>query len=91
MSDVPLLSAQVRAARGLLGWSQDYLARGARVNRLTIVDLEAGRRQPHEATMAVIMTEFAAAGVAFTTRGVEFTAFPAPAYVPTGIRLQATA
>ena len=86
MTDFSLLAAQVRAARGLLGWSQGYLADGAKVSRSTIADLESAKREPHEATLFVIMSELAAAGVVFTESGVEFRQFPPKPYVPTGIR-----
>lgn len=83
--DFSLLAAQVRAARGLLGWSQTYLAETARMNRSTIVDLESGKREPHEATLAVLLNELAAAGIVFTEKGVEFRKWPKP-YVPAGIK-----
>jgi transcriptional regulator with XRE-family HTH domain len=80
-----LLAARIRAARGLLGWSQTYLAEAIRVNRSTVVDLESGKREPHEATLTVLMNELAAAGIVFTERGVEFRKWPPKRYVPTGI------
>jgi transcriptional regulator with XRE-family HTH domain len=86
MRDFSLLAAQIRAARGLLGWSQGYLAEGIGVHRSTLVDLESGKREPHEATLAVLMNELAAAGIVFTERGVEFRKWPARPYVPTGIK-----
>ena len=86
MKDFLLLAAQIRAARGLLGWSQGYLADGIGVSRPTIGDLEAGRREPHPATLFVLMNEFTAAGIVFTERGVEFRKWPARPYVPTGIK-----
>jgi DNA-binding XRE family transcriptional regulator len=86
MRDFSLLAAQVRAARGLLGWSQAYLAQAVRVNRSTVVDLESGKREPHEATLAVLMSELAAAGIVFTQKGVEFRKWPPKPYVPTGVR-----
>lgn len=85
MTDISLLAAQVRAARALLGWSQSYLAEGARVSRSTIADLESAKREPHEASLFVIMNELASAGVNFTERGVEFREYPPRAYLPTGI------
>lgn len=85
MSDRSLLAAQVRGARALLGWSQGYLAEGACVSRSTIADLESDKREPHEASLFVIMNELAAAGIVFTERGVEFSEFPPRDYVPTGI------
>jgi transcriptional regulator with XRE-family HTH domain len=86
MSDNSLLAAQVRAARALLGWSQGYLAEGACVSRSTIADLEGDKREPHEASLFVIMNELASAGINFTETGVEFRDWPPRPYVPTGIR-----
>jgi transcriptional regulator with XRE-family HTH domain len=84
--DFSLLAAQIRAARGLLGWSQTYLAEAVRVNRSTLVDLESGKREPHEATLTVLMNELAAAGIVFTETGVQFRKWPPKPYVPTGIK-----
>jgi transcriptional regulator with XRE-family HTH domain len=84
--DSSLLSAQVRAARGLLGWTQSYLAEGIGVSRPTVIDFESGKREPHPATLFVLMSELAAAGIVFTERGVEFRKWPARPYVPTGIK-----
>lgn len=86
MSEGSLLAAQVRAARALLGWSQGYLAEGANVSRSTIADLEGDKREPHEASLFVIMNELASAGINFTPMGVEFREWPPRKYVPTGIR-----
>jgi DNA-binding XRE family transcriptional regulator len=86
MRDFSLLAAQIRAARGLLGWSQSYLADAVAVNRTTVVNLESGKREPHEATLTVLMSELAAAGIVFTERGVEFRKWPPKPYVPTGIK-----
>ena len=49
-------------------------------------DLEAGRRDPHPATLFVLMNELTAAGIVFTERGVEFRKWPPRSYVPTGIK-----
>jgi transcriptional regulator with XRE-family HTH domain len=84
--DFPLLAAQIRAARGLLGWSQGYLARGIGVSRPTVSHIEAGNREPHDATLHVLMTELTAAGIVFTKTGVQFRNWPAKPYVPTGIK-----
>jgi transcriptional regulator with XRE-family HTH domain len=86
MRDFSLLAAQIRAARALLGWSQGYLAEAVGVSRPTIADLEAGKREPHPATLSVLMNELAAAGIVFTERGVEFRKWPARPYVPTAIK-----
>ena len=86
MRNFLLLAAQIRAARGLLGWSQAYLADGVNIHRTTLVDLESGKREPHEATLSVLMNELAVAGIVFTERGVEFRKWPPKPYVPTGIK-----
>ena len=51
-----------------------------------MVDLESGKREPHEATLTVMLTELAAAGINFTETGVEFRQWPPNPYVPTGIK-----
>jgi transcriptional regulator with XRE-family HTH domain len=84
--DYALLAAQIRAARGLLGWSQSYLAEAIGVNRATVIGLESGEREPHGATLTVLMSELTAAGIVFTACGVEFRKWPPKAYAPTGIK-----
>jgi transcriptional regulator with XRE-family HTH domain len=86
MRDLSLIAAQVRAARGLLGWSQAHLAEGIKVRRATITDFENGKHKLREATLAVLMNELVAAGIVFTEKGVEFRKWPPKPYVPTGIR-----
>ncbi|MDA9487954.1 helix-turn-helix domain-containing protein [Bradyrhizobium sp. CCBAU 11361] len=84
--NLSLLAAQIRAARGLLGWSQAHLAESCNIHRATLVDLEAGKREPQEATLEVLMSELTAAGIVFTERGVEFRKWPAKGFVPAGIK-----
>ncbi|MBR0792688.1 helix-turn-helix transcriptional regulator [Bradyrhizobium manausense] len=84
--DFSLLAAQIRAARALLGWSQAYLAEGCNMHRSTLADLEGGKREPHEATLFVLMSELAAAGIVFTETGVQFRKWPSKPYVPAGIK-----
>jgi transcriptional regulator with XRE-family HTH domain len=55
--------AQCRAARGLIGWSQQDLARRARIGIVTVHQLEAGTSQPRRATLDVIRRAFEASGV----------------------------
>lgn len=81
-----LFAAQVRAARGLLNWSQAYLAEGIGVARSTIADLESNKRAPHPATLFVLVQELAAAGIEFGELGVSFEKFPPTPYVPTGVQ-----
>lgn len=84
--DFSLLAAQIRASRGLLGWSQDYLAKGCKMHRSTLADLEGGKREPHEGTLFVLMNELSNAGIIFTETGVQFRKWPPKAYVPVGIK-----
>ena len=60
-----LTAAQLRAARGLLGWSQEDLAKAAMVGRATIADFESGKREPYGRTLAVLQQALEAAGVQF--------------------------
>jgi transcriptional regulator with XRE-family HTH domain len=56
---------QCRAARGLLGWTQQDLANQARVGIVTVNQLETGLSQPRSATLDVIQRAFESAGVEF--------------------------
>ena len=56
---------QCRAARGLLGWSQQTLADRARVGIVTVHQFEAGSSQPRRATIEVIRRAFETAGIDF--------------------------
>jgi transcriptional regulator with XRE-family HTH domain len=56
---------QCRAARALLGWSQEKLAREAHVGVVTVRTFEAGRTQPVPATLKAMRDALAAAGVEF--------------------------
>lgn len=57
--------AQCRAARGLLQWSQEDLARAAEVGVVTIRQFELVKAVPRRATLAAIRTALESAGVAF--------------------------
>ena len=56
---------QCRAARGLLGWSQQHLAEEAAVGIVTVRQFEAGAHAPRRATTEVIRRAFETAGVEF--------------------------
>ena len=58
MRDLGLLAAQVRAVRGLLGWSQAYLAEGINARRATITDFENGKHELREAIEPVAMIRY---------------------------------
>jgi transcriptional regulator with XRE-family HTH domain len=60
-----ITAAQSRAARGLLGWSQQQLAERAAVGVVTVYQLESGKSAPRRATMTVIRQALEAAGVIF--------------------------
>src|SRR5262245_40592851 len=58
-------SAQCRAARGLLDWTQQDLADRARVGIVTVRHVEAGVSEPRRATLEVIRRALEGAGVEF--------------------------
>jgi transcriptional regulator with XRE-family HTH domain len=66
-----ITSAQCRAARALLGWSQSELEVAAQVARKTLADFEAGKRQPIRATIAAIRAALETAGVIFIDQNGE--------------------
>jgi len=66
MLSTMLTSAQCRAARGLLGWSQQHLADAAGVGVATVRLFEAGKGEQRRSTLTVIRQAFEAAGVDFT-------------------------
>ena len=57
--------AQCRAARGLIGWSQQDLANKAGVGTVAVHQLESGTSQPRHATLDVVKRAFETAGVEF--------------------------
>lgn len=61
--------AQCRAARSLLGWSQDQLSTSSKVAKATIANFEAGKRSPYERTLLDIQEALEAAGVVFVAAG----------------------
>jgi transcriptional regulator with XRE-family HTH domain len=67
-----LISAsQLRAARGLIGWSQAELAEAAGVGRATIADFELGKRDPYDRTLDELRRALEAAGVIFVEENGE--------------------
>jgi transcriptional regulator with XRE-family HTH domain len=62
-------SAQCRAARALLNWSQDALAKASKVATKTIADFERESRTPYDRTLADIQRALESAGVEFTNGG----------------------
>jgi transcriptional regulator with XRE-family HTH domain len=64
-----LTAAQCRAARGLIGWSQQQLATASKVAKPTIANFEAGKSTPYERTAKDLVAALEAAGVEFTNGG----------------------
>jgi transcriptional regulator with XRE-family HTH domain len=63
--NVDVSSAQVRAARALLGMTQGQLANAAGLGLSTVVDFEKGRRQVSDETVEAIRKALERAGVEF--------------------------
>jgi transcriptional regulator with XRE-family HTH domain len=57
---------QCRAARALLGLSQEELARAAGISRATLIDFERGEREPIFANLKMIQAALERAGIEFT-------------------------
>src|ERR1700722_11919591 len=62
-------AAQCRAARALIGWSQDQLATASKVAKATIANFELGNREPYPRTLDDIREALEAAGVELTNGG----------------------
>ena len=60
--------AQLRAARGLLDWSQDVLASAAGTTARSIARIEAGETTPRASTMSAIRAALEGAGVEFIAK-----------------------
>ena len=54
---------QCRAARALLGWSREQLAKKSKVSMATLADFEAGKRVPYDRTLADILKALEQAGI----------------------------
>ena len=63
---MPVTPGQCRAARALIGWSQEQLASSSKVAKATIANFELGKRVPYDRTLDDISAALEAAGVEFT-------------------------
>ena len=63
---MPVKPGQCRAARALIGWSQEQLASSSKVAKATIANFELGKRVPYDRTLDDISAALEAAGVEFT-------------------------
>ena len=66
-----LSPAQCRAARALIGWSQDQLADASKVAKATIANFELGKRAPYDRTLNDLQAALEAAGVIFVDENGE--------------------
>lgn len=62
-------SAQIRAARALLGWKQTDLAAASGVSEISIKNIERGATDPRASTLRAIQAAFEEAGLVFMERG----------------------
>lgn len=63
-----MIFQQCRAARNLIGWSQQRLAEESGVSLTAIRNFEGGHTTPIRANMAALRTALEAAGVEFIDR-----------------------
>lgn len=64
-----ITSAQIRAARGLLNWTQSELADRTGISSTTIGTIEKGDSHPREETAQIIKAVLEDAGISFTENG----------------------
>jgi transcriptional regulator with XRE-family HTH domain len=62
---MPITPEQSRAARAMLGWSQDDLESRTAVAKKTIADFERGALIPYKRNLGEIQSAFEAAGITF--------------------------
>jgi DNA-binding XRE family transcriptional regulator len=63
---------QIRAARALLFWSQNDLAKASKVSRQTIADFELGKRESYDRTLADVVKAMEEEGVLFIDEDDKF-------------------
>ncbi|SDG17887.1 Helix-turn-helix [Limimonas halophila] len=62
-------SEHCRAARALLGWTQQELADQADLGLITVRNFEAGKTTPHKGTLRLLRETFERHGITFITEG----------------------
>jgi predicted transcriptional regulator len=62
---MPVSPRQIRAARGLLGWTRTRLADQAVVSTTTVADIERGDVNPKMSTLNAIILALEKAGIEF--------------------------
>jgi transcriptional regulator with XRE-family HTH domain len=66
-----LTPGQCRAARALIGWSQDELAAASNVAKATIANFELGKRASYARTLEDLCAALESAGVIFVAENGE--------------------
>jgi DNA-binding XRE family transcriptional regulator len=64
-NDAMITPAQCRAARALIDWTQQDLAKAAGVGKVTVRQFEMGNAEPRQATLTVMKMALEDAGVEF--------------------------
>jgi predicted transcriptional regulator len=64
-----ITGGQIRAARGLLGWTQVELAEASGVSEISIKNIERGVTDARSSTLKAIQDAFSKAGVVFLDPG----------------------
>lgn len=67
--DIPIVGAQIRAGRALVGWSADDLAEKARVGVATVRRAESGQHATTPANLEAMRRALESAGVEFLPEG----------------------
>ncbi len=80
MNDISI--AQLRAARGLLGWSPQHLADKAHIPLAGLLDYETGARPVPQEAAARLKYLLEQAGVVFADDETGVSLLPAPKIVP---------
>lgn len=65
LKDSAIGPSQLRAARGMLGWSRAELAKEAKLSAETIKNIEHGVYSPKEETIKTLVEAFARRGIQF--------------------------
>ena len=63
--ELSMTPAQCRAARAMIGLSQDDLVAASGVAKATVAAFELGQRKPYESTLGKLRAALEAAGVEF--------------------------
>ena len=77
LKDCAIGPSQLRAARGMLGWSRGELAKEAKLSAETIKNIEHGVYSPKEETIKTLVE-------AFARRGIQFVQNEAVVCIPAG-------